>query len=83
SQVFKYLPADMPELARKAFRGTRFQLSAFIFGGAMKYVARVPRKTPDGKPIYRKEEGPYFESIKGAITTENCEWDEEAGGLWY
>lgn len=83
SQVEKYLPPDMPPLAREQYRGTRFQLSAFIFGGPMKYTARVPREDAEGNPIFVKKEGPFFKSIKGALPEEECVFDEEAGGLWY
>lgn len=83
SQVIEYLPKDMPEEARAQFTGTRFQLSAFIFGGPMKYVARVPREDASGEPIYVKKEGPFFKSIKAACDPAECVFDEEAGGLWY
>lgn len=83
SQVEKYLPTDMPPPAREQYRGTRFQLSAFIFGGPMKYNARVPRYDAEGNPIFVKKEGPFFKSIKGALPEEECVFDEEAGGLWY
>lgn len=81
--VTSLLPDDMPELARQQFKGTRYQLSALIFGGVMKYDAKVPRTDSDGNLIYKKEEGPYFKSIKGALPTSQCVFDEEAGGLWY
>lgn len=84
SQVFALLPDDMPAEAREQFTATRFQLSAFIFGGPMKYKARVPRYEADGQTlIYVKKEGPYFKSIKGAMPIDVCVFDEEAGGLWY
>ncbi|CUH74595.1 DNA polymerase [Cronobacter phage Dev-CD-23823] len=83
SQVFEYLPKDMPPEAREQFTGTRFQLSAFIFGGPMKYKAQVPRTDAEGNLIYKKAEGPYFKSIKGALPESRCVYDEEAGGLWY
>ncbi|AZF88083.1 DNA polymerase [Pectobacterium phage Arno160] len=83
SQVEKYLPPDMPEVAREQYRGTRFQLSAFIFGGPMKYKARVKREDEHGNPIFVKKDGPYFKSVGGAISEAACTFDEEAGGLWY
>lgn len=83
SQVNSYLPEDMPQVAREQFTATRFQLSAFLFGGPMKYVDRVPREDADGNPIYVKKEGPFFKSIKGALPEASCVFDEEAGGLWY
>lgn len=81
--LYATLPKDMPEEARAQFRGTRFQLSALVFGGPMKYESQVPRTTADGKVIYKKAEGPYFDSIKGALPPEECVIDAEAGGLYY
>lgn len=77
------LPEDMPAAAREHFKGTRYQLSALIFGGPMKYPGLVERTDQDGNLIYKKAEGPYFKSIKGALPYESCTFDEEAGGLWY
>ncbi len=83
SQVNSYLPEDMPQVAREQFTATRFQLSAFLFGGPMKYVDRVARTDECGDPIYVKKLGPFFKSIKGALPEASCVFDEEAGGLWY
>lgn len=77
------LPDDMPEEARKAFRGTRYQLSAFLFGGAMKYKERVPSLDKNGNETYVKAEGPYFSKAKVARPESDCVFDDEAGGLWY
>ena len=83
SQMIQYLPSDLPAPALEQFTGTRFQLSALLYGGAYKYVGRVFREDAEGNPIYVKAEGPYFKSAKKAIPYEHCEFDEEVGGLWY
>lgn len=85
-QLYEYLPDDMPEEAREQFKGTRFQLSAFLFGGAMKYESQVPRTdSTTGELIYKKADGPVFKDGKETyvLRPEWCEFDEEAGGLWY
>lgn len=84
-QSFNLLPGDMPQEAREQFRGTRYQLSALIFGGAMKYETQVPRTDANGSPIYVKVEAPLFKTKGGTYTLPKsfCVWDEEAGGLWY
>lgn len=84
-QLYAFLPDDMPEAAREQFTGTRYQLSAFLFGGPMKYEARVPRTDADGNLIYKKAEGPLFKVGKESyvLPEDRCEFDELAGGLWY
>ncbi|APU00359.1 hypothetical protein fHeYen301_26 [Yersinia phage fHe-Yen3-01] len=83
SQVYKLLPKKMPAEAVKQFKFTRFQQSALIFGGPMKYKGQVHRTDADGKFIMKKAEGPFFKSIKEALPESECLFDEEAGGLWY
>lgn len=83
SQVYSLLPSDIPETAREQFKFTRFQQSALIFGGPMKYKDLVERTDAEGNLIYKKAEGPYFKSIKQALPESDCVFDEEAGGLWY
>lgn len=83
SQVYSLLPDDIPATAREQFKFTRFQQSALIFGGPMKYKDLVERTDAEGNLIYKKAEGPYFKSIKQALPEADCVFDEEAGGLWY
>lgn len=85
SQVYKLLPDNIPEEAREQFKFTRFQLSALLFGGPMKYKARVQRLDDGGNPIYVKATGPFFKQGKETyvLPESDCVLDEEAGGLWY
>lgn len=85
SQMYSLLPDDMPELAREQFNFTRFQQSALLFGGPMKYKGREVRTDADGKAIYKKAEGPVFKQGKVTYCKDPalCVFDEEAGGLWY
>ncbi|MGG4901549.1 hypothetical protein ACLPBM_20350, partial [Escherichia coli] len=79
-----YLPDDMPEEAREQFKfSSAYHMSAFVFGGVMKYKARVPREK-DGKPIYVRVDAPLFKKGKEtwAKHTQDCQWDEDSG-LWY
>lgn len=84
-QVYNLLPPDMPAKAVEQFKFTRFQQSALLFGGPMKYKDAVPRTDAEGNLIYKKAEGPFFKQGKETyvLPEEDCEWDEEAGGLWY
>lgn len=86
SQMYSLLPANMPAEAREQFHFTRFQQSALLFGGPMKYKSQVPRTVADtGELIYKKAEGPFFKVGKETyvLPESDCVFDEEAGGLWY
>lgn len=85
SQMYTLLPSDMPEPAREQFNFTRFQLSALLFGGPMKYKDRVQRTDAEGNLIYKKAEGPFFKDGKETyvLPESDCVLDDEAGGLWY
>ncbi|HDC4630200.1 DNA polymerase [Enterobacter kobei] len=80
-----YLPADMPKEAREQFKFTSaYHMSAFVFGGVMKYKARVERRDADGNLIYVKVDAPLFKRGKDKWLkhTSECVWDDETG-LWY
>ncbi len=84
-EILKLLPADMPAEAREQFKTTSaYHLSAFVFGGVMKYRTTEERRDKDGKPIMAKVDGAVFIDGKTpyskALT--ECEFDEESG-LWY
>lgn len=83
--LMDYLPEDMPEEAYKQFKFTSaYHMSAFVFGGVIKYKTRVPREDKDGNPIYVKVDAPLFKKGKDTWTkhTDECTWDAEAG-LWF
>lgn len=84
-QVNELLPSDMPTEAREQFTFTRFQQSALIFGGPMKYKSQVSRTDAEGNLIYKKAEGPFFKVGKETyvLPESDCVLDNEAGGLWY
>ena len=44
--------------------GSRTQLSAFLFGGTIKYEGRVPRTTKEGEPIYEQVHVPTWATEK-------------------
>lgn len=85
SQMYSLLPDDMPKQAREQFRFTRFQQSALLFGGPMKYKGREHRTDKEGNLIYKKAEGAFFKIGKETYVKpfEECVFDEEAGGLYY
>lgn len=85
SKILELLPADMPQAAREQFKmSSQYHMSAFVFGGVMKYRARVPRTDKDGNPIWEKEDAAVFtfQKEKWEKPTRLCRWDEESG-LWY
>lgn len=85
SKLVDLLPADLPEVAASQFSwSSDYNVSALIFGGAFKYVDRVPRTDADGELIYKKAEGPFFKDGKEkyVLPESACEFDEEVG-LWY
>ncbi|CBY88554.1 hypothetical protein [Pantoea phage LIMEzero] len=80
-----YLPADMPQAAREQFKfSSAYHMSAFVFGGVMKYKDKVERTDADGNVIYVKEEAPFFKQGKETWVKAKslCTFDEESG-LWY
>ena len=85
AKLLDYLPSDMPQVAREQFKFTSpYHMSAFVFGGVMKYRDRVERTDKDGSPIYVREEAPLFKKGKETWVKakSRCTWDAEAG-LWY
>ncbi|QYW05842.1 DNA-directed DNA polymerase [Vibrio phage vB_VpaP_G1] len=79
------LPEGMPQEAVDKFSwSSDYNLSALLFGGPMKYPARVERTDSEGNLIYKKAEGPFFKDGKEkyVLPESKCEWDEEVG-LWY
>lgn len=84
-KLYQYLPADMPAVAREQFKFTSaYHMSAFVFGGVLKYKDRVERTDKDGQLIYVKEEAPLFKAGKETWVKPKaeCIFDEEAR-LWY
>ncbi|MES9121109.1 hypothetical protein ABEQ98_12450, partial [Cutibacterium acnes] len=84
-KLYQYLPADMPAPAREQFKFTSaYHMSAFVFGGVLKYKDRVERTDKDGQLIYVKEEAPLFKAGEETWVKSKaeCTFDEEAG-LWY
>ncbi|MGZ7279979.1 hypothetical protein ACXWQB_09505, partial [Streptococcus pyogenes] len=74
-----------PSEAREQFKFTSaYHMSAFVFGGVMKYKARVERRDGDGNLIYVKVDAPLLKRGKDKWLkhTSECVWDDETG-LWY
>lgn len=81
-EVLSKLPADMPIEAREQFKfSSDYHMSAFIFGGVIKYKARVPATAADGELKFEKVDAPYFKKL-GIATLADVEFDNEAQ-LWY
>lgn len=84
-QLVDMLPKDMPQEARDQFKFTSaYHMSAFVFGGVMKYRGRVVRTDSNGDVIYVKVDAPVFKQGKTSWTRmqDECTFDKEAG-LWY
>jgi len=64
-ELAQYLPADLPFEFNWA---SRFHKSALIFGGPVKYQARVPIKGEDGKPVYYQREEIHYLLAGGGTT---------------
>ena len=68
----QYLPKDLPF----EFTWTRFQLSALIFGGKVKYKAKEIVADDDGKPVYYQKKEKHYVLNDGTTTATP---PEEAG----
>lgn len=75
----EYFP---PEVEFKA--SSRFHWSAWLFGGPIKYRARVPREDAQGNPIYVKGECVVLDNDTVAFVGVDIELDEvNNGDEWY
>ena len=63
-ELFTYLPADLPF----DFTGTPRQLSALIFGGSVKYVAKETVHDDDGNPVYYQKKELHYVKTDGTTT---------------
>lgn len=74
-KLMQYLPPDLPF---EFNWGSRVQLSALIFGGDVKYKARVPIFDEDGNPTYKQVTKEHYELEDGRLM-EVGEYDALAG----
>jgi len=66
-ELSQYLPADLPFEFNWA---SRFHKSALIFGGPVKYQARVPVKDAAGEPLYYQTDATHYLLADGSTTAE-------------
>lgn len=68
-ELEQYIPADKP--AELAFNwGSRFHLSALVFGGQVKYKAKAIILDDDGKPVYYQKKETHYVLTDGTTTAD-------------
>lgn len=66
-ELVGYLPADMPKELTFNW-GSRFHLSALVFGGSVKYKAKATILDADGKPTYYQVDELHYVMVDGTTT---------------